>query len=435
MPFMSLFTIAAAEIAEQLAAAPSAAAGTWASDAMVVRGGVANGIVHGNAGHDLYGGAAGIAWFLAHHARRTGSAAQQTAARAGLEASIAASDTMLREGQLSLYAGAAGVALAVEEGARAIDDRALRDDAEQLIQNVAVSACTDRVDGADIIGGKAGIIIAMLAFAWGRPRRTGALRPAIRILAEQLVEEGQAGWWGTAWRECGEPGLCGLGHGASGIGWALHEAAAYLGDDRLREVGNAALRFEASRFDRARGSWPDLRGNSDGQPNGWLDAWCHGAIGIGAVRWRLWDALREPQLLAQATAAMGATRRRVIETGRADPGQPIDVTLCHGLGGAAELMLLAYEVTGRDEHLNAARKVGRLILRLRDQQGGHWSVGLPGGRDVPGLFLGRAGIGTTLLRLDDPSAIPSPMLPGICARRLQLATVSHAVTLGITHPR
>ena len=92
-------------------------------------------------------------------------------------------------------------------------------------------------------------------------------------------------------------------------------------------------------------------------------------------------------------------------------------------------------MTGRAEHLAAARRVGRLILRLRDEQGGRWAVGLPGGRDVPGLFLGRAGIGVTMLRLDDPAAIPSPILAGISGPRFPLGREPHMVPLGMAHPR
>ena len=88
------------------------------------------------------------------------------------------------------------------------------------------------------------------------------------------------------------------------------------------------------------------------------------------------------------------------------------MTLCHGLAGSAELMLLAFEATGLEEHLRAARRVGDFILQLRDRNGGRWTAGLPGGEDVPGLMLGRAGLAALFLRLHDPSAMESPMLPG-----------------------
>ena len=162
---MSVFATAAAEIAEELASAPLAAAGSWRSDTIRLRDGVADGVVEDATGHDLYGGSAGIGWFLAHHARRACSAEQRAAARAAFGAALEASETMLRQRQLSLYGGAAGVALAIEEGARAVEDPVLRAEAEQLAQHVAVAACTDRVAEADLIAGKAGLIIALLAFA------------------------------------------------------------------------------------------------------------------------------------------------------------------------------------------------------------------------------------------------------------------------------
>jgi hypothetical protein len=77
-----------------------------------------------------------------------------------------------------------------------------------------------------------------------------------------------------------------------------------------------------------------------------------------------------------------------------------------------DLMLLAYEITGMREHLRAARRAGDLSLSIRAANGGRWTVGVRGGEQVPGLFLGRAGIGVVLMRLHDPRLIASPMLPG-----------------------
>ena len=252
----------------------------------------------------------------------------------------------------------------------------------------------------------------MLAF--DRIERDDALRAAIAALCEQLLQSARKGWWGHSWSGIADIGLCGLAHGASGVGWALIEAGTHLGDSRFVEAGQAALRYEAGWFDVARASWPDLRARerSPTALPGWMDAWCHGALGIGAVRWSLWQQSRDPQLLAQASAAMLAARRYVVAAGQSGPGAIADMTLCHGLAGAAELMLVAHEATGRAEHLRAARRVGDLILRLHDANERRWTVGLPGGRDVPGLFLGDAGIAAVMLRLDDPSAMGSPALTG-----------------------
>jgi hypothetical protein len=146
-----------------------------------------------------------------------------------------------------------------------------------------------------------------------------------------------------------------------------------------------------------------------------MDAWCHGALGIGALRWHLWAADRGPGDLAKATAAIWAARRLVVQAAAAET--VADMTLCHGLAGASELMLVAYEATRFEEHLRAARRVGELILRLRAKNGGRWTAGLPGGSDVPGLFLGRAGLCALFLRLHDPEALETPMLAGARALR------------------
>ena len=117
--------------------------------------------------------------------------------------------------------------------------------------------------------------------------------------------------------------------------------------------------------------------------------------------------------LAEASAAIHAARLLVSTAGSVlRVGQLSDVTLCHGLGGAAELMLLAYEITGLEDHRRAARRVGDLCLEIHRANHREWTCGLHGAKRVPGLFVGLAGIGATMLRLHDTSLIGSPLLPG-----------------------
>src|SRR5690606_36628662 len=97
----------------------------------------------------------------------------------------------------------------------------------------------------------------------------------------------------------------------SGIGWALAETAWATDDDDLRSLAGEALRYERSFFSPVLSAWPDLRGVSrtaDPAPASWTNAWCHGAIGIGAVRLRIYEATGDLSALADASAAVQAAR-------------------------------------------------------------------------------------------------------------------------------
>lgn len=409
---MTHYREVALEIAEELTRACGGSGVFWTSDRLVAAADGGHVVVHGEAGHDLYGGSAGIGWVLAHLSRRLHHSELAESARAALGGALAAGDAMIAAHAFSLHGGASGVALAAMEGGIALEDKTLKKRAARLLTKAATEARRQGLVESDLIAGHAGIIISLLAF----DARIGdpIFRDAARLLCEQLIAASRSGWWGRYVAGSSGVALCGLGHGASGIGWSLIEAGQRLGDARLGVAGEEVLRWEDGWFDPVQGTWPDLRTiESDvSAAPGWMDAWCHGAFGIGAVRWHLWQRNPDPVLLARATASLWRARRAVVAAARTPVGQIADMTLCHGLAGAAELMLIAHEATGNNDHLRAARRVGDLILRLRADNDDCWTVGLPGGRDVPGLFLGRAGLAALFMRLADPAALGSPMLAG-----------------------
>jgi lantibiotic modifying enzyme len=89
-------------------------------------------------------------------------------------------------------------------------------------------------------------------------------------------------------------------------------------------------------------------------------------------------------------------------------GFRVDHSLCHGYGSAAELMMLAANAgigsalsptqpSWGDEMAQAIRRTG-------------FVTGSPLGIETPGLMMGLAGIGYGLLRLSEPSRVPSAVL-------------------------
>ena len=224
--------------------------------------------------------------------------------------------------------------------------------------------------------------------------------------------------WGAAWpTEAAVPGgppLLGLGHGAAGIALALAEAFAVTGDANARTACAEGLEFERGWFDHDRVAWPDLRAfNEAGEPSGWMAAWCHGGVGIGLSRLRLFALTDERRTLAEASAALQAGRDVVVHAGTSlRDGRTSDCTGCHGLGGVVELLLVAAKALSVPDHERASRRVAALMLEQRDATDAGWPCGLPGAGEVPALMIGTAGIALTLLRAAGAVDVPTPLLPG-----------------------
>jgi lantibiotic biosynthesis protein len=418
----SPYRAAALAIGRQLAA-ETVAAGcgvTWHGDDLTGESEDNVTVTHGPVGSGVYSGAAGIAWFLGHlgaHSDETGIA---HAALAGLQYALADGKRALDRATLSLFTGAAGIALTALEVANRLGQTRLESRALSLARAVAKRVKEEQLpEETDLIGGIAGVVIGLLAIHQVAP--DPLLLEACRVACDRLLHKKREEWLGFSWPDPhspnGAPALCGMAHGGSGIGWALAEAARTTGEERFQSAASEAFLYERSWFSPERCAWPDLRkpSTSGEAPHwpGWTTAWCHGALGIGAVRLRMYELSQDLTALAEAGAAIHAARLLVSMAGSSlRVGHLSDVTLCHGLGGTAELMLLAYEITGIEDHLRAARRVGDLCLEIHRANQREWTCGLIGAKRVPGLFVGLAGIGATMLRLHDTSLIGSPLLPG-----------------------
>jgi len=391
----------------------------WNGDDLVGQSDTDPRLTQGPVGCGLYSGGAGIAWFLAHLGTVSNEKTFIRAAVSASEIALTAAAQSLNHETISLFTGATGVALATMEISTKLRHAGLRRASIGLARAVAEQVNAGELpEASDLIGGVAGVIIGLLAIHRLAPDRL--LLQACERGCRELVKRKRTEWWGCSWPESNlpdsSPGLCGLAHGASGIGWALTETASATGESEFDLVANDAFLYERSWYSSERCAWPDLRNAPSSDAANWPSwtvAWCHGALGIGAVRLRRYELTRDAAALAEAGAALHAARLMVSAAGEnLRAGRLSDVTLCHGLGGAAELMLLAYEVTALQDHRRAARRVGDLCLDIYRANRSKWTCGLHGAENVPGLFVGRAGIGVTMLRLHEDSLIQSPLLPG-----------------------
>ncbi|WP_192796626.1 lanthionine synthetase LanC family protein [Serinicoccus kebangsaanensis] len=293
----------------------------------------------------------------------------------------------------------------------------------------------DDVSGTDLLDGLSGVLLAALSLG-AAPRVTDELVRA-------LLDRGSAqreGWCYPGPPDAGGVPLApltGLAHGSSGVLLALgHWLATDPGTAlaaRVRERFRATWLWETAWSDPVLG-WPDLRE----EPPAYPVMWCHGAAGIAATRielGRLCEAgvdlgVPGPALRAQAEAGVRLCRdfvshcaeqaRHQQDTLGATPVQvdPADagLTLCHGLGGALDVLASAAVCWGVDEHLELARAS---VLDLVDASGDDpdlWPTGQRT-RGGYGLFQGLSGTAVVLARLAHPEAgLPSPGMFGVPVR-------------------
>jgi lantibiotic modifying enzyme len=269
----------------------------------------------------------------------------------------------------------------------------------------------------DVMGGNAGAIPPLLELA----RTPGLERCLDRAIAlgEALCRSATRGDGICSWDPeiaCGpgmaEAPLTGLANGAAGIGLALFELFAVTGRPDFLETARGAFAFEDARFDPDRRNWPDWRrrGRSPvGKPAlRFALAWSHGAPGIALTRLRAieLDSARKDVYLAMARVAIDSTIA-AIDTQLERPGS--DATLCHGLSGLMEVVLVAGQMLGDPEYLRRAGEVGRALID-RHAAAGDWPSGVASGGPNPSLMLGTAGVGYGFLRLHAPEEVASVLL-------------------------
>jgi lantibiotic modifying enzyme len=190
----------------------------------------------------------------------------------------------------------------------------------------------------------------------------------------------------------------GYAHGAAGIADALLDLFEVTADARLFEAACGTARWlqdlAVPALDDASGlCWPTTEG---AEPV--AAYWCHGAAGIG----RFWI---HAAALGVMPGAAGIAARAIATTARgvrwAGPTQ------CHGLAGAIEVLIDAYQANNDPAFLATARILERLLLAFACEVDGQlaWPSESPT-VITPDYNVGYAGVASALLRLADPARRP-----------------------------
>jgi hypothetical protein len=281
----------------------------------------------------------------------------------------------------------------------------------------------------DLINGTSGTLLALLHLHAATKHEW--LLETINLFIEHLLRSVHHGPVGLYWDRSplNIRGLCGFSHGAAGVGFVFLELGHYFQNEAFYWLAEQAFQYESFFFDEARQNWPDFRSRVS-TPEGYkehrkaylegnldyftepreMNAWCHGAAGIGLSRLRAIELLRKPAYKDDVENAIAKT----ITTDISIKYPTQTYTLCHGAGGNAELFLEAYRLLGDKKYLSLAESVAVDALNFKQEKGtylsGYKSETLTEDRS---LFLGNAGIGYFYLKLREPGKVPSILAPQV----------------------
>ncbi|MFE3992879.1 type 2 lanthipeptide synthetase LanM family protein [Streptomyces goshikiensis] len=351
---------------------------------------------------DLAGGYTGPALFLAQLAALTGAGHYAEVARTalapvpGLLDALRARPADLGAVGSGAFSGLGGIAYALAETARLLDDPEVGSWATAVRRLAGAAALSEREYGvgAGVAGGLVTLLAAHRAGGGGEGQETwrDARACADRLTAVDPTAGGR-----------------GFTTGAAGIGWALlrfaeAEATAWPGGgaaeggERYRLAGLSALRAAVGgEPDGGRGPGGHGGAPSDDGPaqEARASAWCGGRAGIALAVLDAPGALEDPHLAAWS-------RTTVEGLGRDRPAA--DDSLCHGEAGLCELLGHTAVPEARPHWI---RRAGALLASVEETGA---RSGAPDGVPHPGLLTGLAGIGHGLLRAGFPERVPSLLL-------------------------
>ncbi|HEY9233155.1 MAG TPA: type 2 lanthipeptide synthetase LanM family protein [Blastocatellia bacterium] len=352
---------------------------------------------------DLYNGIAGVALFFAALERVHGTGRRTAlAALASLRKLIAASDMvrLIREGySLGAATGVGSFIYVLTRCAAWLEEASLLDDAQEAATRINREWIAAD-DSGDAMSGAAGAILGLLALHRETADAT-VLETAMRC-GDHLLSRQEAAAEGAAWRTGNGKFMTGLSHGAAGIALALLRLYHASDERRFRTAAEQAIAFEDSVFDAKAGNWPDFRYAATDRP-AFMNAWCHGAAGIGLARLASSSVIASPAIQRDIQAALQKVSGSAM--GEKDG-------LCCGNLGRADLLLAARrlkadEALPDDSFADRAAHLAAMVVERSRQSGGYKLSG-QSGQDFfdPSFFQGISGIGYQLLRIAHPEQLP-----------------------------
>lgn len=390
---------------------------------------------------DIYQGCSGIVLFLFELFEQTGISAY-------LDTGLKCVDWLVynypqHQHNVSFFTGAIGVAYVISKAYEITGESQY---AEQSLE--VVQASSDQLfstSEADILSGVAGSLLGLIHIH--AIIRNDKLLALIDSGIRSLINLAYPGPKGLYWErnENKIKGLCGFSHGSAGIGFVFLELGRYFQNETFFWIAEQAFAYESCFFNPKTNNWPDFRKvityNQTYFTEGLVsymdkdtlffteprdvNAWCHGAAGVGLSRLRAFALLNKASYQHEVESALKKVEETTIRPQWSND-EIINFTLCHGICGNLDLFLEAAAFFKDNDYFSIAQKMAYKVLEHRQNTGfyvsGYCSMGGDALKEDLSLFMGNAGIGYFFLRMAAPGNVPSLLIPKLeetaCAHEL-----------------
>ncbi|MFA8342971.1 MAG: lanthionine synthetase LanC family protein [Rhodothermaceae bacterium] len=323
-----------------------------------------------------------------------------------------------------LHSGRPGIAYAAARFAECCDKKEYFEEAKKVLAPLYGNEHKDA--GIDVIGGAGGSIQILLKLS--TLLNEPALVEMCEKLGDNLVRVARKELYGWCWLDespthakC----LCGYAHGAAGIGQAFIELYSFTGKSKYLYAADQAFRYEREHYSEHDNNWPDFRHSQIGEfyyagqmdqlkklaaigkvekytPK-FMNAWCHGAPGIALSRLRAFEVTGSEKYKEDA---IEASKQTTISVQRFEG----NYSLCHGLSGNSEPLVLATKILKDEKYLDLVNECMKFGIETFEEKNNPWPCGTLQGVNDPSFMLGEAGIGYFLLMLQDEN-LESVLLP------------------------
>ncbi|ASK29768.1 hypothetical protein CEY12_06450 [Chryseobacterium sp. T16E-39] len=242
----------------------------------------------------------------------------------------------------------------------------------------------------------------------------------IIILINTLLEKALVAESGIKWgkNQLSMDSLCGFSHGNSGIAFCLLQLGKYFNNDEFIWMAEQAFLYEDLYYNSSKNNWMDLRWEESKNqlpdlfewnkntflPEDFdLNAWAHGACGIGTARISAFNRTRNPVYKKDCIKVFERCKNDIMTRTKRNH------ILFSGYGGLSDFLLQYNQVFANKEALHLATEIVLEGLN-KSREHNHSAWGIQNNEDL-GLMTGTAGIGLSLLMMIKGKTVNSILHP------------------------